>query len=340
LSAGAQRRGFRAPGGECSEPTWRAGAERPRGATMKLAAAIAICCVPSLVLAEESEVTFVNVPAPNAESIVIDQPQGKLTLQGWDKPEVRVVAHKHAPDAQMLDQLRVDFEMSPDGRIHIRTGVRLKNGNFLSLPASDGAGIDLTITAPRQVSLKAQTWAGDIDAAGFRSGAQLSSRGGEVHAYDIEGEVRTAALRGKQRLTSIHGNVEADGVTGDVELDTIDGDVLEAKVVDGQIIARRIRSALARLFSSKGGVVFMGSTRPGARYEITTREGDVKLSLEHAPFSVSARAPAGAVKNGFTLSHAVGSPTTLQGEYLGGGPQLELTAAHGNVILEPAAAQR
>ncbi len=304
---------------------------------MKLAVALAIVCVPTLVLAEENEVTFVNVPAPNAESIVIDQPQGRLTLQGWDKPEVRVVAHKHAPDAQTLDQLRVDFEMSPDGRIHIRTGVRLKNG-FLTLPASDGAGIDLTITAPRRVALKAQTWAGDIDAAGFRAGATLSSRGGEVHAYDIEGEVRTNALRGKQRLTSIHGNVDAEGITGDVELDTIDGDVLEAQVVDGQIVARRIRSALARLFSSKGGVVFMGSTRPGARYEITAREGDVKLSLEHAPFSVNARAPGGTVKNGFQLSHAVGSPTTLQGEYLGGGPQLELTAGHGNVVLEPAAA--
>jgi PQQ-like domain len=34
VSVRAQRRGFRAPGGECSEPTWRAGAERARGATV------------------------------------------------------------------------------------------------------------------------------------------------------------------------------------------------------------------------------------------------------------------------------------------------------------------
>ena len=183
--------------------------------------------------------------------------------------------------------------------------------------------------------MHAQTWAGDIDVAGFRAGAELSSRGGEVHAYDIEGEVKTAALRGKQRLTSIHGNVEADGVTGDVELDTIDGDVLEAKVVDGQIVARRLRSALTRLFSGHGGVLLMGSTRPGARYEITAREGDVKLALEHAPFTVNARAPAGTVKNSFQLAHAIGSPTTLRGEYQGGGPQLELTAVNGNIILEP-----
>ena len=176
-----------------------------------------------------------------------------------------------------------------------------------------------------------------MDVSGFRAGAELSSRGGEVHAWDIDGEVHTKALRGKQRLSAIRGNVEADGVTGDVELDAIDGEALEATVVDGQIVARRIHSPLVRLFSRSGGVVLMGATRPGARYLITALQGEVRLVLEHTPFTVNARAPDGAVKNGFQLTHSVGSPTTLTGEFLGGGPQLELTAAHGNVILEPAA---
>lgn len=299
---------------------------------MKLAA-IVVLLVPSLVMAEENEVTFANVPTPDVESITIEQPQGKLDLQGWDKQEVRVVAHKHARDDKALDQLTVEFVMA-DGKVRIRTGVRVDN-TFRPLPAGDGAGIDLTVSAPRNVNLRAQTWAGNMDVSGFRSGAELSSKGGEVHAWDIEGEVHTAALRGKQRLSAIRGNVEADGTTGDVELDAIDGEVLEARVVDGQIVARRIRSPLVRLFSSSGGVVLMGTTRPGARYEILARQGDVRLVLQRAPFTVNARAPQGAVRNGFTLTHAVGSPTTLQGEFLGGGPQLELTAAHGNVILEP-----
>jgi hypothetical protein len=300
-------------------------------------AAVAIVILPSLVLpayGEENEVTFANVPAPDVEAIIIDQPQGKLELNGWDKQEVRVVAHKHARDDKALDQLTVHLEMQ-DGKIWIRTGVRVDN-TFRPLPAAEGAGIDLTVSAPRNVNLHAQTWAGDLDVSGFRSGAELSSRSGEVHAWDIDGEVRTNAQRGKQRLTSIRGNVEADGVTGDVELDTIDGEVLEARVVDGQIVARKIRTPLVRLFSQSGGVVLMGTTRPGARYEVTALNGDVRLVLQRTPFTVNARAPRGAVKNGFQLAHAVGSPTTLQGEFLGGGPQLELTAAHGNVILDPA----
>ncbi len=302
---------------------------------MKLAI-VAIVLFPTLVMAEEvQETTFVNVPAPQVESISIEQPQGKLELVGWDKQEVRVVAHKHARDDKTLDQLTVEFVMA-DGKVHIRTGVRVDN-TFRPLPAADGAGIDLTVTAPRNINLRAQTWAGNLDVSGMRAGAVLSSRGGEVHASDIDGEVHTNALRGKQRLTAIRGNVEADGVTGDVELDTIDGEVLEANVVDGQITARKVRTPLVRLFSQSGGVVLMGTTRPGARYVVTALNGDVRMVLQRTPFTVNARAPHGAVKNGFTLAHAVGSPTTLQGEFLGGGPQLELAAAHGNVILEPAA---
>ena len=303
---------------------------------MKLAALV-VLLVPSLLLAEESETTFVSVPTPDAESITIYQPMGKLALNGWDKREVRVVAHKRAKDGKALDQLRVEFEML-DGKILIRAGVRIGK-TFRALPASEAASIDLTIDAPRKVTLRAQTFGGDIDASGFRSGAQLSSSGGEVHAWDIDGEVHTEALSGKQRLSAIRGNVEAEGVTGDVELDAIDGELLQASVVDGQIVARRIRTPVVRLFSSSGGVVLMGTTRPGGRYELTARQGDVKLILSRASFTVNARAPGGSVKNDFVLTHAVGSPTTLRGEYMGGGPQLELTAAHGNIIIEAASAQ-
>lgn len=284
----------------------------------------------------EEEVTFAYVPAPNAESIVIEQPLGRLSLNGWDKPEVRIVAHKRAADVATLEQLRVNVEIA-DGHIHVRTGVRVGDA-FHPLPAGAGgsAGIDLTIDAPRNVSLRAATWAGDIDASGFRAGAELSSRGGEVRATDIDGRVRTTCLHGKQRLSAIRGDVEADGVQGDVELDSVDGEVLEAKVVEGQITARQVRSPVMRLFSGVGGVVVMGSTRPGARWEITTRQGTVRLVLPRTPFTIDARAPHGKIKNGFQLTHAVGSPTTLTGEHLGGGAQLDLVAGQGDIVLEPA----
>jgi DUF4097 and DUF4098 domain-containing protein YvlB len=284
---------------------------------------------------DATEVSFAYVPAPNAESVTIEQPMGRLSLHGWDKPEVRIVARKHAREAATLDRLRVNVEMQ-DGRIRIRTGVRIGQG-FRALPpspSSASAGIDLTVDAPRSVQVRAKTWAGDLDAEGFRAGAELASTGGEVRASDIGGKVRSNSVKGKQHLTAIHGDVEADGVAGDVELDTVDGEVLDARVVEGQITAREVRTPVVRLFSTAGGVVFVGAVRPGGRYDLHTEEGDVHLVLRAAPFSLTARAPTGRVRSGFRLDGA-STPTLVHGDYLGGGATLDLAALHGDVTIEP-----
>jgi DUF4097 and DUF4098 domain-containing protein YvlB len=281
--------------------------------------------------ADETEVSFAYVPAPNAEAVVVEQPMGKLSLRGWDKPEVRIVATKRAPDAATLDRLRVNVEMQ-DGHIRIRAGVRV-GGQFRPLPTQK-VGIDLTVDAPRHVNLQARTWSGDLDAQGFRAGAQLASTGGEVRASDIEGKVTSNTVKGKQRLSSIRGEVEADGVTGDMELDSVDGDSLDAKVVEGQITARRVTTHVVHLFSTSGGIVFVGSIRPGALYDLKAEEGDVKLILDRAPFTVTARAPNGRVTSGFAVRGEL-LPTRLRGEFLGGGGTLDLASYKGNVSLTP-----
>jgi hypothetical protein len=281
--------------------------------------------------ADETEVSFAYVPAPDAESMTVEQPLGKLQLRGWDRAEVRIVANKRAPDAQTLDRLRVNVEMQ-NGRIHVRAGVRVGD-QLKAMPSSGRVGIDLTIDAPRKVALNASTWSGDLEASGFRAGAQLASTGGEVRASDIAGKVTSNSVKGKQHLSAIHGDVEADGVDGDLELDTVDGDTLDAKLVDGQITARRVTTQVVHLYSTSGGIVFVGSIRPGALYDLRVDEGDVRMQLERAPFSILARA-GGRVSSGFAV---VGRslPKLLQGDYLGGGAKLELTSVRGNVVVTP-----
>jgi hypothetical protein len=306
---------------------------------MKRAGCLATCLlfVSAAARAEETEVSFAYVPAENAESITIDQPLGRLSLSGWDRPEVRIVAKKHAPSGAALDRLRVQVDMI-DGRIRIRTGVRVGD-TFRPLPPGGpgSPGIDLTVDAPRRVALKAATWAGDLDASGFRAGAELASSGGEVRASDIEGPVRSSALKGRQHLSAIRGDVEADGVTGDLELDAVEGEVLSATVVEGQITAREVRTPVVRLFATQGGVIFVGALRPGGRYELQSQEGDVRLRLTAAPFSLTARA-SGRVAVGFPLRAPRAAPSAeslVRGEFQGGGPQLVLTAAHGDVFVSP-----
>ncbi len=303
---------------------------------MRVAATVGAFVIASLgtvALAEETEDNFVYMPAPQQEALIIEQPMGKLIINGWDKPEVRIHSHKHAPNVASLERLRVNVEMN-NGRVRIRTGVRVGE-TFRGLPpaSAEGGGIDLSIDAPRGVTVQARTWNGDLEANGFRAGAELASKRGEVRARDIKGKVHTNADFGRQRLSSITGDVDAHGVTGDLELDTVDGDVLEANVVDGQITARDVRTPVVRLLSTAGGIVFIGTVRAGGRYELTAMDGDVRLELERVPFTIAARASL-KVKSSFQLVGKV-TPRDVRGEFLGGGPQLELTALHGNVLVSP-----
>jgi hypothetical protein len=286
--------------------------------------------------AEESEVSFAYVPAPDVEQVTIEQPLGRLDLHGWDEPKVRIVAKKHAPDARTLDRLRVQVDMK-DGHIRIRTGTRV--GDVIRpLPSSGagGPGIDLVIDAPRTVQLRASTFWGDIEASGFRRGAELASSGGEVRASDISGSVRSTALKGRQYLSSIHGNVEAEGVSGDLELDAVEGEVLSARLVEGIITARRVQTPVVQLVSAAGGILFIGVLRKGGRYQFFANEGDVRLEFPRTPFSLSAQA-SGEVRCEFSLDRGAQSqPGSVHGRYLGGGPSLELSAGHGSIALVPA----
>jgi len=299
----------------------------------------------------EVEVNIAYVPAVGAEHLVIEQPLGRVTLRAWDRPEVKIVARKQAPTSATLDRLKVNVEIK-DGTVRVRTGVRVGE-TFRALPPPAAAraagstevgaplGIDLTIDAPRSVVLNARTWAGDVDASGFRAGAELSSASGEVRASDIEGRVRTNALRGRQQLRAIRGDVEADGVTGDLELVEIDGQLVVARVVEGQITAREVRSPTVRLLTTAGGIVLVGTLRLGAKIELATHDGDIRVALRPSPFTLHARALEGVVRSAFPLALTptsapamVAPQPRLDGAHRGGGATLELTTFHGSITLD------
>jgi hypothetical protein len=288
--------------------------------------------------ADEVEVNFVYLPAPEAETLLVEQPMGGLRLSGWDKPQVRITSRKHAADPASLERLRVQVDMR-DGHIQIRTGVYVR-GVFKELPPAVGeaSGIDLSIDAPKNVHLAARTWSGDLEASGFRSGAELTSTGGEVRARDIDGRVQTNADFGRQRLSSIRGSVDAHTLKGDMDLESLDGEQVDARVAEGQITARDLHAAMVRLLSTAGNIVLIGTLRPGGRYELTALDGDVQLRLQRGPFRVNARGEE--VRTALPIRPVAQSRALLRGELAGPAPgsfappQLELTAAR-RVLLDP-----
>jgi hypothetical protein len=281
--------------------------------------------------ADDMEGDAVYLPMPGGESLTVKNPLGALRVRGWDQPQIRIVAQKRARTEAVLERLKVRVNVV-EGRVEVATGVYLADGAWHPLPQA-GAAIDLTIDAPRRMALEASTFAGDLDASGFRSGARLASQEGEIRAADIEGPVDTRSLEGRQSLQSIHGKLAASGVEGDVDLQSIEGESVDASVYKGQITAREVRTTVVRLRTTVGTIVFVGALAPGGRYELATHDGEVRMRLKAQPFRLVARAPR--VESGFTLTGGEARPGLLRGEFRGGGPSLELASATGAVLIQP-----
>ena len=108
MSAAAQRRDFRATGGECSEPTRRAGAKRPRGAKVtKLLGAFAVAALlAGPVLAQEGVAQETQEGAKSPEGgaygagadVNESESQGIVNWWSWDYgPKAKDPTHKGWP---------------------------------------------------------------------------------------------------------------------------------------------------------------------------------------------------------------------------------------------------
>ncbi|MSP61104.1 MAG: hypothetical protein EXR72_12315 [Myxococcales bacterium] len=302
----------------------------PCAARIAVLVTIALCA--RLAAADDMEGNAVFLPMPAGEALTVRNPLGAVRLRGWERPEVRIVAEKRARSGGLLDRLKVRVNLE-GGRLDVTAGVYLADDTWHPVPL-DGARINLTIDAPREMTVLATTFSGEIDASGFRSGARLASEQGEIRAADITGPVDTRSLDGKQSMQGIHGRLAMSGVAGDIDLESIDGETVDATVYRGQITAREVRAPVVRLRTTVGTILFVGPLRAGGRYELRAHDGDLRLVLRPSPFRLLARARA--VRNQFALDGVEERPGLLRGQFNGGGASLELVSANGEIRLDKA----
>ena len=313
--------------------------------TRVLAVAVAgLLLAVGMARADDLEDNIVYIPMPQGEALHVRNPLGSVTVRGWDRPQVRIVANKRALVPQLLDRLKARVEVL-DGKVDLATGVYLSDGTWHPIPQRDAA-IDLTIHAPAGMTVDA-VGRGDVTASGFNAGAKLSSETGEIHAYDLAGPVATHAAAGRQSLQSIRGRVDANGIEGDLELQSIDGDTVDALVYKGQITAREVHSPVVRLSAITGTIIFMGPIVVGGRYEIKTVNGDIRMTLTPIermplgktyphPFRIVADAPNGTVASALQIEGGPWPKGHLAGSYRGGGASLDLHSKSGSISLSSA----
>jgi hypothetical protein len=290
----------------------------------------------------------VVVPAPAAEMVRIDNPLGRVEIRAWSHPgEVHIIAEKRAASAEALDRLRVHYTAWQSGEISVESRVEL-GGRERSLPLS-GSRVDMIVEVPPELGIDAKTFGGDLSASGLRAGARLETTGGRIGVSDVRGGVVTRQLRGGQTVSAVDGDVDLDGVEGEMSLRGVGGGHVDARMVDGNIRAEDIRSAVVRLTTTTGAIVFVGLLRPTAHYDLRSYAGDVRIipvvdpsGFElHArsPFPVESTLPLRTVWRQGERVHAVVASASPAGRRpSAGAPQgalVEISSVLGRVVIQP-----
>jgi hypothetical protein len=261
-----------------------------RAALVLTVAAVLVAAAPARAeVRDRWEVTLVPPPNYDMEAADINNPLGTVTVRGWDRNEVRIVAEKWAQSAALVKHLKVLAGFCTDGSVCVKTYVLVSAGQK-AVPVAAGR-IDLVMDLPRRLPLKARTFVGDLEAVGMRAGAHLESKSGAIRVRDVHGQVTSRTLRGSQTVASVQGSVELDGVAGDLDLMQVNGERLVARTVEGSIRVNKVRAQMVRLSTTAGEIWLLDlQTGGGGRYELSTFDGGIRLRpVMPASFDLVAR---------------------------------------------------
>jgi hypothetical protein len=177
-----------------------------------LLAMIAGCCVPSFAYDE----TFHHVyPLGAGGSFVLENVNGSVHVDGWDRDEVEVSAVKTGTnDFRDVQQVRIEVDHSKPGQIAVHT----------LYPKGEGAevAVEYHVHVPYRVLLGSiGTVNGSVIVRGVEGGGELRSVNGNVEVSDSSGRFSEKTTNGDIRL-ELHQLLEG----GPMNLETINGSVL------------------------------------------------------------------------------------------------------------------
>ncbi|HEY4087705.1 MAG TPA: DUF4097 family beta strand repeat-containing protein [Bryobacteraceae bacterium] len=182
-----------------------------------LAAALMTC---ALLGAADSRTVAKTLPLPSTGSVTIDNHNGSITVNTWDRPEIEVHAVIEMnsgfsfsdADRRRFNETRVDIDKLGDS-------VRIKSvyPTWSSLEGSD-PDIHYTINAPRTARWAVRTHNSRVEVHNLHAALSISTHNGQI---DVSG------LAGALDLDTHNGNVKVQfaSLTAPSTVDTHNGDV-------------------------------------------------------------------------------------------------------------------
>lgn len=191
--------------------------------------------------AELTETFDQAYPMAAGGRVGLENINGDVTVEVWDRDEVRVYAIKRASSPARLAGLRIEVEASGD-RVFIDTDYPSSR----DLADDDRHGhseVEYTLTVPRFAILdEIELVNGDLLVDGVQGGVEVDSVNGEVILRDVAGELE---------IDTVNGDIEIDiesSPSAPVDLSTVNGTIDVRLAGSAEIVAETVNGRISNDF--------------------------------------------------------------------------------------------
>ncbi|HEY7099722.1 MAG TPA: DUF4097 family beta strand repeat-containing protein [Terriglobales bacterium] len=156
--------------------------------------------------------------APNGR-VSLENINGPVHINAWDRNEVKVDAVKYAHTKERLDEAKIRVEAQSDS-VHIHTEYPHQTQTFTDDDRDNPASVEYTLTVPRKT---------ELDNIELINGAlDVNGTTGEVRASCINGRLRAGGLGGRVKLSTVNGPL-------DVAFASLEGTSIDLESVNGSL---------------------------------------------------------------------------------------------------------
>lgn len=180
-------------------------------------------------------------------TVGVDNQNGSVTVQSWDRNEIRVEAEKKVDGTgnaatSAMKEIKIDVREEGDALRIATVMPKSADGGFFNWLAGNNvdASVRYTVTVPRKTNLDLETVNGRIEITGVEGVMELETTNGKIEIAKSAGRVKAETTNGgiTAQLSSISsGRMELETTNGSVQLElpaSFQAD-LEARTTNGSI---------------------------------------------------------------------------------------------------------
>lgn len=276
---------------------------------------VLVAALATLSMVQQTDTTF---DASGARKLELSTPAGRIVVNGWDRPDVRV-------HAEHSSRTYVEIRRSRDGSL-IRVRAEARRG-----PATI---VDYEVWIPRGLALEIDADMSDVTIDGVDGDVEVDVTRGDVSLRGGGGSVNVSSVTGKILVEATEGRIEAETAADEIRFVDVAGDVV-AESAGGDIIFQGARASTVDVGSVGGRIYYDGAFQPGGTYFFGSHGGAVTIVVPvgtAATFNVS-------TVHGLIVSRLGAQPDELERgtrhrfDIGGGGPLVEAETFGGRISL-------